>query len=232
VTLREKGCQYPSMTTSLVTGAGRGIGLSLCSELLALEHHVIAACRRPTPALQKLGARIEAGAEVSSDTAMADLAARLAGTPIDWLIANAGVLRDDPLEKLDFEQLRQQYEINALGALRTVAHLLPNLKRGSKIALITSRMGSIGDNSSGGYYGYRMSKAALNAAGVSLAQDLRPRGIAVALLHPGYVQTDMTGKHGSFSPEEAARLLVQRIDALNLQTTGSFWHADGERLPW
>jgi NAD(P)-dependent dehydrogenase (short-subunit alcohol dehydrogenase family) len=93
-------------------------------------------------------------------------------------------------------------------------------------------MGSIADNSSGGYYGYRMSKAALNAAGMSLAQDLRPRGIAVALLHPGYVRTDMTGRHGSVSAEDAARMLLERIDDLNLQTSGGFWHANGERLPW
>jgi NAD(P)-dependent dehydrogenase (short-subunit alcohol dehydrogenase family) len=220
------------MTTSIVTGAGRGIGLALCSELAARDHKVIAACRESSPALEQLGVRIEAGAEVTSDAAMASLAERLKDVQLDLLIANAGVLRDDRLDELRFDDLRQQFEINALGALRTVTYLLPNLRRGSKIALITSRMGSIGDNSSGGYYGYRMSKAALNAAGMSLAQDLRPRGIAVAILHPGYVQTDMTGRHGSFTPEEAAQSLLQRVDALNLQTSGSFWHANGERLPW
>lgn len=93
-------------------------------------------------------------------------------------------------------------------------------------------MGSIGDNGSGGHYGYRMSKAALNMAGVSLAHDLRPRGIAVAILHPGYVRTDMTGGGGHIDPPEAARGLLQRLDELTLESTGSFWHANGERLPW
>jgi NAD(P)-dependent dehydrogenase (short-subunit alcohol dehydrogenase family) len=220
------------MTTTLVTGAGRGIGLALCTELAARDQQVIAACRSATPELEALSVRIEAGVDVASDGAMAELALRLRGVEVGWLIANAGVLRDDSLDDLRFDSLREQFEINALGALRTVKYLLPNLKRGSKIALITSRMGSIGDNSSGGYYGYRMSKAALNAAGMSLARDLRPRGIAVAILHPGYVRTDMTGGHGSVSSEDAARLLLQRIDALNLQSSGGFWHASGESLPW
>ena len=122
--------------------------------------------------------------------------------------------------------------MNALGALRTVHALLPRLHEGSKIALITSRMGSIADNGSGAYYGYRMSKAALNAAGKSLALDLKARGVAVALLHPGMVRTEMTGGHGNLGPEEAAAQLVQRIEALSLENTGTFWHANGEVLPW
>jgi NAD(P)-dependent dehydrogenase (short-subunit alcohol dehydrogenase family) len=88
------------------------------------------------------------------------------------------------------------------------------------------------DNSSGGYYGYRMSKAALNAAGVSLAVDLRPQGVAVVILHPGYVRTDMTSGHGSVEPADAARMLLARIDALTLEGTGRFLHANGEPLPW
>ena len=90
----------------------------------------------------------------------------------------------------------------------------------------------MGDNGSGAYYGYRMSKAALNAMGVSLARDLHERGIAVAVLHPGYVRTDMTGHTGNIDAQDAARLLVARIDELTLKTSGSFWHANGERLPW
>lgn len=224
---------YARMTTTLVTGAGRGIGLALCTELAARDHAVIGACRGASEPLSRLsGVRVEPDTDVSSDGSMQALAARLQGIHIDWLIANAGILRDDTLDELDYRSLREQFEVNALGALRTVTHLLPNLKRGAKIALITSRMGSIGDNSSGGYYGYRMSKAALNAAGMSLAQDLRPRGIAVAILHPGYVRTDMTGKHGSVAADDAARMLLERVEALNLQTSGGFWHANGERLPW
>jgi NAD(P)-dependent dehydrogenase (short-subunit alcohol dehydrogenase family) len=122
--------------------------------------------------------------------------------------------------------------VNALAPLQLVATLRPRLAAGAKIGLVTSRMGSIGDNSSGGYYGYRMSKAALNAAGMSLAHDLRGAGIAVFLLHPGYVRTDMTGGAGERSPDEAAAGLLQRMDALGLAQSGSFWHADGTPLPW
>ena len=112
------------------------------------------------------------------------------------------------------------------------AALLGNLARGSKIAIVTSRMGSIGDNTSGGYYGYRMSKSAVNMAGASLARDLKPRGIAVALLHPGFVRTEMTGRQGNVDAKDAVRDLLARIDALTLDTSGTFWNAGGERLPW
>jgi NAD(P)-dependent dehydrogenase (short-subunit alcohol dehydrogenase family) len=90
----------------------------------------------------------------------------------------------------------------------------------------------MGDNGSGGYYGYRMSKAALNAMAVSLARDLRVAGIAVAILHPGYVRTDMTGHAGNVTADESARQLIERIDGLTLENTGTFWHASGDVLPW
>lgn len=123
-------------------------------------------------------------------------------------------------------------EINAYAPLRVCETLLTHLKSGSKIANITSRMGSIADNDSGGRYGYRASKAALNAFGKSLAMDLKPKGIAVAQLHPGYVKTRMVNFGGVISPEEAAAGIVARIDALTLDNTGSFWHSNGEELPW
>jgi NAD(P)-dependent dehydrogenase (short-subunit alcohol dehydrogenase family) len=93
-------------------------------------------------------------------------------------------------------------------------------------------MGSISDNGSGGYYGYRMSKAALNMAGVSLARDLLPKKVAVVLLHPGYVKTDMTHGGGDVEPSQAAKRLLTRIDELTLAATGKFFHANGEELPW
>ena len=148
------------------------------------------------------------------------------------LIANAGVLVSEQLGELDFGSIQRQLEVNAIGSLRTVETFLPCLSEGSKVALITSRMGSIGDNGSGGYYGYRMSKAALNAAGMSLAHDLRPRGAAVISLHPGLVSTDMTGNGGGLAPDDSAKMLLERIDALSLKTTGEFLHANGEELPW
>src|SRR5690606_11410042 len=110
--------------------------------------------------------------------------------------------------------------------------LLGNLQQGSKVAFITSRMGSIADNSSGGYYGYRMSKAALNAAAMSLTRDLHPRGIAVAILHPGFVQTAMVNYGGDISADESAKRLSQRIAELSLDNSGGFWHSNGDELPW
>ena len=100
------------------------------------------------------------------------------------------------------------------------------------MALITSRMGSIADNDSGGSYGYRMSKSALNAAGKSLALDLASAGIAVGLFHPGWVSTDMTNHNGQISAEQSASMLLARIDRLNQENSGTFWHANGEVLPW
>jgi NAD(P)-dependent dehydrogenase (short-subunit alcohol dehydrogenase family) len=218
--------------TALVTGANRGIGLALCRRLKDGGREVIAACRRSSPELEELNVRVESDVDVTSDRAIEGLARRLEGVTLDELICNAGILRDDDLDTVDVEEVRAQLEVNALGPLRTVTALRGRLRRGAKIALITSRMGSIGDNGSGGYYGYRMSKAALNAAGMSLARDLKAGGIAVAILHPGFVRTEMTGKGGNVEPEEAARQLLERVDALTLETSGTFWHANGQVLPW
>jgi NAD(P)-dependent dehydrogenase (short-subunit alcohol dehydrogenase family) len=193
---------------------------------------VIAVCRTPSRELEQLGARIEHGIDIAHDAAIAELGKRLRGARVDVLIANAGILREDALDTLELDEVRAQLEVNALGPLRTVKAVLPALQAGSKVALITSRMGSIGDNGSGGYYGYRMSKAALNAAGASLAIDLKPRKIAVAILHPGFVRTRMTDHEGQLEADEAARMLLQRIDALTLQSSGGFWHANGQTLPW
>jgi NAD(P)-dependent dehydrogenase (short-subunit alcohol dehydrogenase family) len=218
--------------TVLITGANRGIGLALATRLKARGDTVIAAVRKSSPALDKLGVDVEQGVDVTDTASLKALAARLGDTELDWLICNAGVLAADRLEPLDEASLRRQFEINALGPLRCVAALQGLLKHGSKLGLITSRMGSIGDNSSGSMYGYRMSKAALNMAGVSLSHDLKPRGVAVALLHPGYVKTEMTGGSGTSTPDEAASGLIARLDALTLETSGGFWHQNGERLPW
>lgn len=221
------------MKTFLVTGANRGIGLEYCRQLQGRGDQVIAVCRTPAPELEALGVRIEAGVELTSEAAVADLVDRLAGVPLDGVILNAGVLEGTSLDNLDPDSLRRQFEVNALAPLRLTHALLDQLQPGSKLILMTSRMGSIDDNSSGGSYGYRMSKVALNMAGKSLAIDLRPRGIAVAILHPGLVRTRMINFNPQgISPEESVRGLLARIDALNLENSGSFWHANGERLPW
>jgi NAD(P)-dependent dehydrogenase (short-subunit alcohol dehydrogenase family) len=220
------------MGIAVVTGANRGIGLELARQLAAREARVVAVCRKSSPELDALGVRIESGIDVTEPAAWSTLAQRLAGDHIDLLIQNAGVLRADSLDDVDPASVRAQFEVNALAPLFLTRALAPRLHAGAKVALITSRMGSIGDNSSGWYYGYRMSKAALNAAGVSLAHDLMPRGVAVVILHPGAVRTGMTGGHGTVEVDEAARGLLQRIDELRLETSGRFLHQNGEVLPW
>jgi NAD(P)-dependent dehydrogenase (short-subunit alcohol dehydrogenase family) len=220
------------MAKVVVTGGNRGIGLELVRQLAQRGDEAVAVCRSPSPELTALGVRVESGVDVSDDASVRDLAERLSGERIDVLINNAGILRHDALGGVDFARVRDQIEVNALGPLRITQALLGGLGRGSKVALITSRMGSIADNSSGAMYGYRMSKAALNAAGMSLARDLQSRGVAVIILHPGYVRTEMTGGGGNVDAAEAASNLIARIDELTPETSGSFRHANGEVLPW
>ena len=151
------------------------------------------------------------------------------------MINNAGVLRRDKLGEIDaagIEDLLVQFRINSIGPLLVTQALLPCLAPDAKVGIVSSRMGSIADNTSGGYYGYRMSKAAANMVGASLARDLADRGVAVAVLHPGYVRTEMTGGGGDVDPDQAAAGLLARLDELNLSNSGGFWHANGEALSW
>ncbi len=221
------------MTTYLITGANRGIGYDYCRQLHQRGDRVIAVCRQPSDDLLALGIQVETAIDLTDETSVADLVHRLQGTTIDVLINNAGILERVTLDDLDLDSIRRQFEVNAIAPLRLTAALLPNLAAGSKVVLMTSRMGSIGDNTSGSSYGYRMSKVALSMAGKSLAHDLKPRGIAVAILHPGLVQTRMTGFTSSgITPAESVAGLIDRIDALTLENSGTFWHANGETLPW
>jgi NAD(P)-dependent dehydrogenase (short-subunit alcohol dehydrogenase family) len=221
------------MGTFLVTGANSGIGLEFCRQLQERGDRVIGVCRRASPELKALGVRIEPGIDLTSEAAIGALVERLEGLPLDGLILNAGLLEGMGLDTLDAASIRRQFEVNALAPLLLARALLPQLGPGAKLALITSRMGSIDDNSSGGSYGYRMSKVALNMAGRSLAVDLRPRGIAVAILHPGLVRTRMVAFNPQgIDPAVAVQGLLARFDALTLDTSGTFWHANGEVLPW
>jgi NAD(P)-dependent dehydrogenase (short-subunit alcohol dehydrogenase family) len=221
------------MATVLVTGANRGIGLEYCRQLSVRGDDVIAVCREAGPELESLGIRIEAGIELTDSSAIDELMSRLLHQSLDGAILNAGILHSTGLNDLDADAIRQQFEVNALAPLRLASVLTRHLSSGSWIALMTSRMGSIADNTSGGSYGYRMSKAALNMAGQSLAVDLKPKGIAVAILHPGLVATRMINFNpNGISPQQSVQGLLKRIDALTLETSGSFWHANGEELPW
>lgn len=223
------------MKTVLITGANRGIGLALARRFASRGDRVIAVCRHGSEALVATGARVESGIDVTDGDALAALSRRLGDERIDMLVLNAGIMARDALGSIDnagFDAIRRQFEVNALGPLRVTQALLGHLGKGAKIGIVTSRMGSVADNTSGNAYGYRASKAAVNAIGKSLAVDLRPRGIAVLLLHPGYVATDMVGGTGDVTPEQSAIQLVERLDALSLDQSGTFVHANGSALPW
>ena len=218
--------------TIVITGANRGIGLALAQHWKARGERVLAVCRQASTALVDSGVEIIDGVDVSTFDGVSNLTSALGDTSVDILYNNAGVMLSESLDEMDFEQMLQQFKVNTLGPLRVTMALLNHLHPGSKVGLMTSRMGSIADNTSGKKYGYRISKAGLNAAGKSLALDLHDRGIAVAILHPGWVQTDMTGNSGNLTVDEAASNLITRMDELSLENSGTFWHSDGSVLPW
>jgi NAD(P)-dependent dehydrogenase (short-subunit alcohol dehydrogenase family) len=221
--------------TALVTGSNRGIGLEFCKQLHESNFHVIATCRQKSKALAALGVEIIEDVDIGKHENLLNLAKILSGRPIDWLLNNAGIANGISMNQLTEASIlscQQMFMINSLGALLMTQALIKNMSEGSKVGLITSRMGSIADNNSGGSYGYRMSKAALNAAGKSLAIDLKPQGISVAILHPGWVKTAMTGHGGLIETTESVSGLIARMNHLTLDNTGGFWHTNGEKLPW
>lgn len=221
------------MATYLITGSNRGIGLEYCRQLKQRGDNVIATCRNSSLELDQLGIRVETGVDVTSGDSVLNLINKLRGENIDVLIQNAGIHENNSISNLDPESLLRQFQVNALSPLCFTRAMISNLQVGSKIILMTSRMGSIEDNTSGGSYGYRMSKAALCMAGKSLSIDLNPKGISVAILHPGLVSTQMTGFTAQgISPEVSVKGLIERIDSLNIDNSGSFMHANGQRLPW
>lgn len=221
------------MLRVLITGANRGVGLELARYYARHDWAVIGVCRSTSAELDAVAEQVIDGVDVTDEGDIRRLVEAVTQTEgIDLLINNAGLLGDEVLGDIDYDSIRTQMEVNAYAPLRVTEALLPFIRDGGKIANITSRMGSMADNDSGGRYGYRASKAALNAFGRSLAMDLKPRGIAVAQLHPGYVKTRMVNFGGLITPEESALGLATRIEALTLENSGSFWHSNGEELPW
>ena len=148
------------MATYLVTGANRGIGYEYCRQLKARGETVIAVCRAASDELKELGVQIKDSIDITSDASVIKLRDRLQQMPLDVLINNAAIAKRITLENLEFDSIRAQFEVNAIGALRVTHTLLPYLSVGAKVVMMTSRMGSIADNTSGGFYGYRMSKVA------------------------------------------------------------------------
>jgi NAD(P)-dependent dehydrogenase (short-subunit alcohol dehydrogenase family) len=220
------------MARIVITGANRGIGLALARAYVERGDAVVAPVRATSEGLDALGAEVHEGIDVANDATVQHFANSVAEGSVDVLINNAGIHSSETLDDLNFERIRRQFEVNTFGPLRVTRALLPRLSEGSKVVIVTSRSGSIGDNGSGGTYGYRMSKAAVNMAGVDLAIDLEPKGISVLLLHPGMVRTDMGGGPGAVEAVDAANRMVARIDELSLRTTGKFLHAEGYELPW
>ncbi len=220
------------MSTVLITGANRGIGLGLAQQLQQRGDTVIAVCRKSNAELEATGARIIAGIDVTSAASLDGLLSELDGVQLDWLVNNAGILVSDSLERLDYAAMENQFRVNSMGPLRVTSALRPLLGHGSKVFIVSSRVGSIEDNSSGGNYGYRMSKVAANMLVKSLSIDLKDSGISVFALHPGYVATDMTGNQGLTGVPQSASGLIERMDELGADQTGTFWHAEGYALPW
>jgi NAD(P)-dependent dehydrogenase (short-subunit alcohol dehydrogenase family) len=215
----------------LVTGANRGIGLELCRALYARGDDVIAVCRSTSDELEALGCVVIEGIDVAQPDAGTTLDRALADDVVlDVLINNAGIYLRDSLD--DLGNAREQFEVNTLGPLRLTNALLPRLHEGSKIGFVSSRAGSIGDRPSGGTYGYRMSKTALNMGAANLAHEVAPRGIHVVALHPGFIRTDMTSGAGNEDPHEAAAGLIARLDELDASRSGRFFHAHGDEIPW
>ena len=220
------------MTNYLITGANRGVGLGLCEAVAKRGDTFIATCRKPSAELLALKGQVIDNIDITDTNAPQQVIQALGDQKIDILINNAGIAKQSRLSDHNTNGIIAQFEVNALAPLVFTQAMLPHLNSPAKIAFITSRMGSIADNSSGGRYGYRMSKAALNSAAKSISLDLKDQHIAVGILHPGHVKTDMTAHHGLINVETSSQLLLERIDQLTDANTGTFWHANGEVLPW
>jgi len=232
------------MKSVLITGANRGIGLQLTRNYVAAGWKVFATSRNPESSadLQQLANASENSQvqilklEVTQETDYPALSASLRKQveTLDTVIANAGIYgpRDVDLESLEPAIWQNILTVNTIGPLLLAKHVRPLLQASSRFAIITSKMGSIADNTSGGSYYYRSSKAAVNAAGKSLAQDWKKAGIWVGLFHPGWVKTDMGGPNGLLTVEESASQLFTHINSLNESQSGAFQNYDGSPIAW
>lgn len=211
---------------TVITGANRGIGLELARQCARRGDRVTGLCRQASSELRELKVDVVEGVDVRQPGPLEGVES------VDLLLLNAGIWRDEVLGELNYDTIQEQFEVNTLGPLRVLEALLERLNSGARVGFVTSLMGSIAENSSGGRYGYRLTKAALNAAAVSAAHDLKPRGVSVALLHPGYVATDMTRFKGTTQPPESVSGMLTVLDKLDLDNSGGFWDFRGKPLPW
>lgn len=227
------------MSKVLVTGANRGIGLEFVRQYARNGNHVIATCRDPENASELTefaqSNEIEVLAlDVANQSSQSALVEKLAGSPIDLLINNAGIYKSDSCENLNREEWIESFVVNSIAPIELTIKLLNNLEKGNekKVAYVTSLMGSLSDNTSGGSYSYRSSKSALNMGVRSLTIDLEAKGIATVLLHPGWVITDMTGPNAQITTEESVNGMRRVIDALTDVKSGSFIRYNGEPIAW
>ncbi|MCB0413050.1 MAG: SDR family oxidoreductase [Bdellovibrionales bacterium] len=216
----------------LIIGANRGIGLEFVKQLKEQGHSIIATCRKVSSQLENLNVDIVPEIDVSLEAGRIALKKKLHNKKFDMVIHNAGILRNESLDHFNTETIMEQLNTNSVAPLATLVLLIDHLKPGAKIGVLSSRMGSISDNTSGGTYGYRMSKAALNAGMKSLSVDLKNKHIYVAILHPGWVKTDMTQHNGMIDTNESVHGLIKIMENLNESNSGKFWHTNGEELNW
>uniref|UniRef100_K3X1Y9 C-factor n=1 Tax=Globisporangium ultimum (strain ATCC 200006 / CBS 805.95 / DAOM BR144) TaxID=431595 RepID=K3X1Y9_GLOUD len=227
--------------TVLITGCNRGIGLAFTEHYVKQGWKVIASTRsveKTSQELKDLAPWKLIPIDTSDEQSILSAAEALKDTPIDLLINNAGILEHKDLESTTKEDLMRQFEVNAVGPFLTTRAFLPNLRSAVKangsafVVQTTSRMGSITDNSSGGFYGYRASKTALNMITSSLAIDLKNEKIGCLLVHPGYVATEMVFNKGNVTPKESVANLTKIIENATLEDSAKVFHFEGYVLPW
>ncbi|MBD1389727.1 SDR family oxidoreductase [Neiella sp. HB171785] len=224
----------------LITGANRGIGLEFCQQYLAAGARVFACCRTPQQATELNALANDyrqltvLPLDIASHQQAADIVTQLNGVTLDVLINNAGIYgaKGASLEAIDAEEWLHVLHIDAIAPVLLTRTLQPLLGNGSKVAFVSSKMGSIADNQSGGSYMYRSAKAALNAAVKSLAIDWHEHGIRIALLHPGWVKTDMGGPNALISTDQSVAGMKNVIDSLSANDNGQFINYDGAPIPW
>lgn len=229
--------------TVLITGANRGIGLEFTRQFARGGARVIACCREPTGASalntfmrESKGKVTVHRLDVTNRVQREHLKSELGDMPIDLLINNAGVYGQGgaTFGNIDEQRWLETLAINTIAPIKLSEVLLENVAHSQRkiIASISSQMGSIADNSSGGHYAYRSSKAALNASVKSLALDLQSRGVIAAILHPGWVRTDMGGPNALISVEESVEQMIATLQRLTLKDSGTFFDIGGSVLPW
>ncbi len=222
--------------TVLITGANRGLGLEFAKQYAADGWHVIGTARKPDGAEDLIALDVEvAQLDVADADSIAALAQSLEGRSIDMLINNAGIFpRAGSIDDVDFDDYMQTLVVNTVGPVRVTRALLPHLRKGDKktIVNISSRLGSIELTTSGVFYGYRESKAALNMFTKTLAVELQPEGFTCLTVHPGWVQTDMGGANANLTPEESISGMRATIEKLGPAETGTYWSYAGEEVPW